>query len=227
MLYRIAAFVMLLSLPFIAAPSNAQGLDPFLQTLNDFNDIKPKQNPNWERARETMKSRILDNKNKVVGELNDIILTPQGAINSLNVEMNRLQMGDVSLNYANLDIDASPRSYQLGYDDGQIEDFLPELLANIETAAGNTADSISVDALIGSNVSDTNGRRIAKVEDVLFSESGDRAEALLIRVNFRSVRGESVALPFSSAEYIPSGSRFDVKLSKRQADTIIEFAGDL
>ena len=206
---------------------NAQSLDPYYQTLADFNRIKPFQNPNWERSSSTLKSKIQDSKNKVVGELNDIIVTPDGAINALNVELNRLQLGDVFLNYRDLDISASARAYSMGFEDDQIEEFYPELVANIETAAGNASDSISMDALVNSDVMADDGRRIGKVEEVMFSERGDRAEALIIRVNYRTVRGETVAVPFSSVTYVPSGSRFEVMLADQQANTILEFAEEL
>ncbi|MFP4313119.1 MAG: PRC-barrel domain-containing protein [Alphaproteobacteria bacterium] len=223
-------FIRILACILLAmAPANvyAQGLNPFLEVLNDYNEIKPKQNPHWERSSETMKSRILDNKNKVIGELNDIILTPSGAIAFLNVELDRLQLGDVFLNYNEMAINASARSYALGYEDDQIEEFYPQLLANIETAAGDDNDRIGVDNLIGSDVTDESGRRIAKVEEVMFSDSGQRAEALLLRVNYKSVRGENVAIPFSSFEYIQDGSRFDVRITQEQADTVLQFASDM
>lgn len=226
MLMRIFV-IFILAIVSIPAKVQAQAFDTFTQVLNDFNSIKPLQNPNWERSRDTLKNNILDNKNKVVGNLNDIILSPEGSISSLNVDLNRLQLGEINLNYSDLGISASTSSYKMGYDDGQIEDVYPELLANIETAAGNTGDSISVKNLVGSDVTDDTGRRIAKVEEVLFSESGDRAEAILVRVNYKTVRGESVAMPFSSVEYQPNGGRFDVKVTKQQADTILKFADDM
>lgn len=227
MLLRILAILSILAMPTIAAPANAQGLNPYLETLNKLNDIKPMQNPNWERSSNTLKSRVLDKKNKVIGDLNDIIITPQGTISTLNVDLNRLQLGEVPLNYSKLDIEAAPRAYTMEYAEEQIEEFYPELLANIDTAAGNTASQISVKSLVGSSVYASDGRRIGDVEEVMFSERGERAEALLIRVNYKTVRGENVAIPFSSAKYEPNGSRFKVSVSNSDAETILQFADDL
>lgn len=115
----------------------------------------------------------------------------------------------------------------MSYAEEQIEEYFPSLLADIETAAGSTADSISIKSLIGSNVYDDEGRRIGKIEEVMFSERGDRAEAILIRVNYKIVRGETVAVPFSMPEYTPDGNRFKVSMSNQEAETILEFANDL
>lgn len=203
------------------------GLDPYFDTLNTLNRIKPAQNPQWEGSNKTLKSSILNRKNKVIGNLNDIVLTPAGAIASLSVDLDRLHLGKTALNYRDLQITAASRAYIMDYDDKQIEDFYPELLANIETASGDTSDSISVDLLLRSDVVADDGRRIGKVEDVLFTKRGDRAEALLVRVNYKTVGGESVAIPFGSANYVSKGTRFEVKLEDEQADTILEFADQL
>lgn len=218
---RLAAAIVVLALP---AQSQAQGLDPYYETLSEYNRIKPFQNPNWERSQSTLKSKVLDRKKKVVGDLQNIVLTPQGAISSLNVDLNRLRLGEVSLNYSNLNISAAERSYSLGFDEERITEVYPELLANIETASGDDSDRISVNSLVNSDVVADDGRRIGKVEEILFSERGDRAEALMIRVNYKTVRGESVAIPFSSVDYKATGSAYEVQLADSQANTILEFA---
>lgn len=206
------------------AQSHAQGLDPYYETLSQYNRIKPFQNPNWERSQNTLKSKVLDRKKKVIGDLQNIVLTPQGAISALDVDLNRLRLGEVSLNYSNLNISAAERSYTLGFEEERVEEVYPELLANIETASGDNSDRISVKSLKNADVVADDGRRIGKVEEVLFSERGDRAEALMIRVNYKTVRGESVALPFSSVDYRAEGSKYEVLLADSQANTIIEFA---
>lgn len=211
----------------IIPPVQAAGLDPYYDTLAEYNRIKPKQNPQWETANRTLKSKVHDNKNKVIGDLQDIVVSENGSIDSLNVDLNRLQLGEINLNYNELNVTASPRSYALGYDDDRIADIYPEILASIGTAAGEGAAGISIESLIRSDVKADDGRRIGKVEDVMFSANGDRVTALLVRVNYKTIRGESVAIPFSSVEYRPKGSRYEVLLADPQADTILEFADEM
>lgn len=109
-------------------------------------------------------------------------------------------------------------------DDTRIKEIFPEILANIDTAAGDSASSISVKNLIGANIRADDGRRIGKVGDVMFSKNGDRVTALLANISYRTIRGETVALPFSSVEYLPKGTGFEILLADQQADTVLEFA---
>lgn len=204
--------------------ASAQGLDPYYETLAQFNSIPAKQNPQWESTNDTLKSKIQDNKNKVIGDLNNIIVSESGMIQSLEVNLNRIQLGAANLNYRELQVKPSARAYSLAMGDSRIKEVFPEILANIDTAAGDSASSISVRNLIGSDIRADDGRRIGKVEDVMFSNNGDRVTALLANINYRTTRGKSVALPFPSVEYLPKGNGFDVLLADQQADTILEFA---
>ena len=221
------AITLILVTGLYSLPLKAQGLNPYFETLAEYNRIKPMQNPQWERSRDTLKSDILDRKNKTLGEVHDIVVTPNGTIQFLDAELDRIQLGEVALNYRKLNIGASERSYKLGYDDDQIKEVFADLLADIETAAGDDSDMISIDKLVGSDVHSDDGRRIGKIEEVMFTNSGDRAEALIVRVNYKTVRGESVAIPFSSADYKGDGSRYDVMLADDQTDTLLEFADKL
>lgn len=207
-----------------AAGVSAQGLDPYYDTLAQYNRIAPEQNPQWESADSTMKSNIQDRKNKVVGSLENIIVSDNGAIQSLEVDLNRIQLGEASLNYRELQIESSERSYALAMDDNRIKEVFPEILANIDTAAGNSSSSISVKNLIGTNIRADDGRRIGKVADVMFSKNGDRAVALLAEINYKTIRREKVALPFSSVQYRAKGNRLEILLADQQADTVLEFA---
>lgn len=211
------------ALSFATAVS-AQALDPYYDTLAQYNRIAPEQNPEWEGAKSTMKSNIQDSKNRVVGSVQNIIVSENGSIEALEADLNRIQLGEVSLNYRALDIQSSQRSYELAMDDNRIQEIYPEILANIDTAAGNSASSISIKNLIGADIRADDGRRIGKVNDVMFTNNGDRAAALLINVNYKTVRGETIALPFSSVAYRPKGNGFRVYLADQQADTILEFA---
>jgi sporulation protein YlmC with PRC-barrel domain len=208
----------------LAAGASAQSLDPYYETLAQYNSIAPKQNPQWEGAESTMKSNIQDNKNKVIGDLKNIIVSENGSIQSLEVDLNRIQLGATSLNYRELQIKSSARSYALAMDDKRIKEVFPEILAGIDTAAGDSTSSISVKNLVGADIRADDGRRIGKVDDVMFSRNGDRVTALLVNVKYKTIRGETIALPFSSVEYLPKGTGFEVLLADQQADTVLEFA---
>lgn len=196
------------------------------QAILDMNRIKPMQNPNWERSASVMKSRIQDRKNKVMGDLEDITIDTSGNIKSLRVDLDRLQLGtDIVLNYDDMNIRSGGRAYILGFEEEQLQEFYPQILASIETASGENSDRISVRNIINSDVMAADGRRIGKVEDVMFDELGSVVEALVIRVRYRMVGGESVAIPFSMAEYKPDrGNRYNVTLSNADADSVLSIA---
>ena len=218
-------FILWTALGAALSPSAfAQGLDPYYDTLAQYNSIAPKQNPQWEGADSTLKSKIQDNKNKVIGDLNNIIVNENGSIQSLEVNLNRIQLGAANLNYRELQIQSSARSYALNMDDARIKEVFPEILASIDTAAGDSSSSISVENLIGANIRADDGRRIGKVSDVMFSDRGDGVTALVVDVTYKTIRGETIALPFSSVEYLPKGNGFEVLLADQQADTLLEFA---
>lgn len=101
---------------------------------------------------------------------------------------------------------------------------LPQLLSNIATAAGPESDNLSVKNLIGASVESENGTRIGKVEDVIFERNGSHVHSLLVRVNYKSVRGESVALPLDVPHYEQKGRSLNVILSSSDAQTLVDFA---
>lgn len=192
-----------------------------LEKLNRINSYRPEQSPRHERSREIFSDRVLDRTNKVVGEVRDLILTRNGSIAHLDVEFDRLRLTTDRLvvNYPQLGIRPVSNGYKMSYTDDQIIELVPELLANIETAAGEDSDSYSLKKIIGSRVRAKDGRKLGKVEDVLFDSLGGRAEFLLVEMTQRSVRGELVAIPFSEARY---GKKIQVKDSF--ADAMIAYA---
>lgn len=206
------------------ATATANVLDPYYDTLTQMNRINPAQNPQWESGANTMKSTVQDNKNKVVGSLEDIIVSDTGAIEMLNVDLNRLQLGKMSLNYREMRIKAASRSYSLSLSDREIRDAVPELLAATQTAAGADSALISVKKLAGTTVKATDGRAFGKVDKVMFDKTGNRVIALVLRVNHKTTRNKDVAIPFNSVDFQPVGSTYEILVGNDQADTILQFA---
>ena len=216
-----------LSFSAIPLSVHAQSAVRINQHISDLNQIKPLQNPAWQRSADVLKSRILDRKNKVVGDLEDIIVGQQGVVDSLKVDLNRLQLGtEVYLNYNNMNIRSAERAYITNFDDDRIEEIYPELLANIESASGGDNGLISIKNLNNADVEAEDGRRLGKVEEIMFDiNSGNRAEALIIRVRASGIRGTSVAVPFYMPRYdVESATRYNVVVSNAEADAILDVA---
>lgn len=216
-----AIFLAMLAFPSLAS---AQSLDPYYTRLSEYNRLQPRQNPSWNNLAQVQKNSIVDSKNKVIGNVNDILLGQNGAVETLNVDLNRLQLGQTMLNYRDMRIRSGSGSYILGFDSAQIRDNYASIMANIDTAAGEDANTMSARTLKGAAVEAHDGRVIGKVDDIFFSSRADRADALLVNVNFRSIRSKLVAIPFSSVDFTPVGNTLKVKLADNQADTILKFA---
>lgn len=214
-----------LSLAVFPVTSQGQEINTYFETLNNYNHIQPLQNPLWQRSTDILKDNITDSKNKVLGEVEDVLIGSNGAIEYVQADLDRMRIGSqVPLNYSQLAMSATSRGYAIGFDENQIEELYPQLLANIDTAAGGEMGLISVSQLVGSDVRTANNQKIGKVEEVMFSQTGTSVEALVIRVRYRSVGGESVAIPFSDAVYMPDGSRYTVLLDEEKVGSIVSYA---
>jgi sporulation protein YlmC with PRC-barrel domain len=227
-MFKKAPFLLVIAFGLIAImmqQSYGQATTAFQQTLTEMNRMKPFQNPIWQRSADVMKSRILDRKNKTMGDLKDIILTGDGKMSSLKVELSRMQFEtDIFLNAQELKFISNDRAFVMQYDEAEIKDLYPQLLADIETAGGATSDSISLDSLQNADVRAEDGRNLGKVEEVLFARNGGDAAAIMIRVRYKTISGQSVAVPFSSLKYQPDGTTFKVVVPNDQADDILKFA---
>ncbi len=169
----------------------------------------------------------MDRNNKVIGDLEDIAVAKQGAIRALQVDLNGLQLGpDVFYGFDALGIQPVQNGFVMNVESEKMDEATPQLLAGIETASGPESDMMSIQNLKNSDVVFAGGERLGKVEEIMFDDHGaGRAEALVIRVNYKSVGGYSIAIPFNAPEYnSTSGNRYEVELSQAQADAILEFA---
>ncbi|MCF8496210.1 MAG: PRC-barrel domain-containing protein [Alphaproteobacteria bacterium] len=194
------------------------------EALRGMNRIKPLQHPSYDRAQEILGRRILDDKKRVIGEVNDVILMRSGNIASLMVRFDRLRLADpVMVNYHDMGGKPVSKGYSLAFTGREIEERFPEMLANIETAAGADSDVVSLKTLPGTSVQSADGRNIGKIEDVLFAADGERAEALYINISYGTLRGQAVAIPFSLGQLQEVQNTPALVLSNADADTVMAF----
>ena len=206
-------------------PAQAQQTPEYfsaLDTINSINRIKPQQRPDQEGVKELISDRILDSRNKVVGEIKDVILDRNGAISMLDVEFDRLRLGTdrVMINYSQFGIRPVSNGFKLNYTDDQIVELVPAILANIETASGNAADTYSASKMVGRSVKNADGKTIGKVADVLFDRG--RADYLVVAVSAGGARGEKVAVPFSRPTYKGKS----ITLDDTYAKAVVDYAAD-
>lgn len=198
-----------------------------LQSLNEINRIPPLQNPNLKDEGEILSRHVLDRTNRIIGEVEDVILTKSGAVETLSVDFDRLRLrgGSIGLNYADMAIRPASNGYIIGFEAVQIEDMYPQILAGIETASGEDAErrSVSVKAIIGAPVRNEKGRKIGAVKHVLFGENGNQAQALFIAMFLGGVGAKDIAVPFNAGKLDLRGTSPEILVSDEQADAMNDF----
>lgn len=196
----------------------------FLQRLSQANRMQPLQNPEYTRGTQVLGWRILDRTNKVIGEVDDVILSDRGALTSVAVDFNRLRLGaPVYLNASEVPLRPSGNGYVMGMNYSQVENLYPSLLADIETASGIDDENFSAKKLIGAQVISDDGRSLGRVEDVLFTGRGTRAAALYVGMGYGNARGKALAVPFDLVRYSARGGALKVSLGDDQADALVDF----
>jgi len=225
MIRFVFAILALSLLPF--ATVNAQNLAQDLQQLTTMNRINPLQNPDFSRSENVLERRIIDRKHKVIGEIRDITLRENGSIENLVVDFNRLRLGsEVFLNYRQSNVNAMTDGYEIPMDTKELEEFFPTMLASMATASGEDSNLYSTQRLIGIDIRRASGRKIGSVEEVLFTESGSRVQALFVELSFGIHRGEKIAIPFRSVTFQEPEGRLYAEISDSLADAVIQLADD-
>jgi uncharacterized protein YrrD len=203
----------------------AQTYGQMFEDLNDLNVGKPLQDPRFDRIDEIIERKVQDKKNKVVGNVTDVLLTARGNIDSLTLEFNRLgKRNDITMSYQDGGFKGVSDAYIMTlYSDDQIENLYPSLLANIPTAAGDDG-ILSTKNVIGARVKTNNGEVVGIVDDVLFDNSGDRARGIYVNMKKGNFRGLAIAMPFASLEYDFTDRYRDIILNKEQTRALFDYA---
>ncbi len=217
-----------LTLALLLAPSAAFAQsNRTLEQLSELNRINPLQNPEFEKGKDVLSRKILDRKNKVIGEVQDIIVNPNGTIASIETDLDRLRLGsDVYLNYRSLRIRTVSDAYALNMDADEVTEFYPQLLADISTASGDSDDSFSMRKLIGANITAKDGRKLGKVDDLLLGANGGIVRAVYTKLSHRTQRGDTVAVPFRNFEFQNQNGRITASVSNNLADSMLKIADD-
>lgn len=211
----------------IVQPAQAQEYNRALEMITQLNKIDPQQNPGLDSADEILKRRVLDQKNKVVGDVLDIVIKDNGSITAMQVDFNRLRLGpEVFLNYRDMNARPTTNGYSLGFNDEQLTTLYPTFLSNIEAAAGSEEEAYSVRKLLGTQVKAEDGRKIGLVEDVLFAANGGRVEAFLVSMQINNLRGRELAVPIDMAKIETSTFGRSLVVRDIQADAMIDYADD-
>lgn len=216
-------FLLIVVLFLVAAlPVRAEIDTGFSMTLGEYNAVNPKQSKLFQRGSHIARGKVFDSQSRAVGEINDILIDKNGTVIAVQTAVGRFGKSttELPLSYSGLAMFPVKGGYQVNQTNKQLAALLPELLSGVASASGSDDDTLSMRNLIGKTVRSQNGARIGKVEDVAFQYEGARAHSLLVRINYKTVAGRTVAVPLSA----PSYTDHDIILSEAQVQTVMDFA---
>jgi len=225
---KILPLITLAALAIITLPSVSYAqVNRAMEQLSALNRIQPLQNPEFEAADDILGRKIIDRKNKVVGNARDVIINQNGTIASIQTDFDRLRLGsEVNLNFRTLRIGTVSNAYSLNMDSDEIAAFYPQLLSDIETASGDNTDTFSTRELLGTTLRAKDGRKLGKVESILFGANGGIASAVYAEMTYGTLRGEALAVPFRSVTFKTERGRLVGNVSNDLADAMIKIADD-
>lgn len=205
-------------------PGNTLASDaPLAQALSQLNRIKPLQNPKFQKSKSALGRSVLDRSNKIIGKIEDLIVSEEGQVLGLVVVFDRLQMTQgVFVGYDITKITPSSNGYRLGLESKDITALYPDLLAGIETAAGNMS-AISISKSIGLDVVDENLNKIGQITDVLLDQQRTQLLAFHVVVNEKRVRKEGVAVPFSAIRFASDRGVLKGHMTNTDVDKILRY----
>ncbi len=209
--------------PVMAA--SPQDIIKFQTALGELNRIKPLQNPRHEGVGDILNRTIIDRENKVIGEVEDVLVGADGYVASLSVVFDCLQLNQgVFLNYATHSVSNASNGYKIGLNREEVELSYADLLADIETASGSQTDIISVAKLRGRDVIGNNSIKIGQISDILFDSSGAFIRSIYVNVNYRAIRNRGVAVPFDIFKFVEKHGKVIATIDQDYADAIIAYA---
>ncbi|MCB9982828.1 MAG: PRC-barrel domain-containing protein [Rhodospirillales bacterium] len=199
---------LLLALILICAPSAKAFAEDFTATrtweeLDKIDAARPLRSAKYKDAKDMLSARILDETNRVIGEVDDIILDRNGAITQLTVDFDRLRLGigPLNINYNDMRTRKATNGFKLGYSNNEIRARVPQILADMETASGENEDTYSLKKLIGQPIYNTKSAKLGEIEEILFDQVSGRAKFMALKLSEKSVRGKTALIPFSEARY--------------------------
>lgn len=211
-----------------AAPQAAVTAQPTVQEYTSrvlsLNQVSPHQNPQYKMGTKALSNRLIDQNRRGLGKVTDITIGEGGNLSSIQADVMATGF-DQNLSFDVTAYNVSPESdaYSVTLTRDQVQKNIPEFLAGIETAAGDTVNQpITVKSLVGGRVQTNKGNQIAVVKDVMIDEQKKKAVALLLTLMGGTGRA-TIAVPYADARIDRVGSKATVELTEEQARVVSNF----
>lgn len=208
-------------------PAGAQELEDsrVLEKLAALNRLPPLRSSEFDLGREVIGRKIIDRKNKVVGEIKDVIIDSNGNVGTYLVSFDRLKIGGqgVYISAGELKMGDFTKRYTINMNDAELEAVLPTMLANTQSAAGPESGLQSIRRLTDADVLVEDGRRLGKVQNILFAENGKKARGLYVAFTHSAIGQKQAAVPFSMVSFAEKDGKPVIMMDKASAAALIDF----
>jgi sporulation protein YlmC with PRC-barrel domain len=218
---------------FLAAPAQAELTPEKAAELTDYrlilasmNEKNPLENPLVESTEELLQRDLQDSTNKVFGEIDDLLINENGKIEMLVTTVEGIGVGKQTLFLSTNEVRTSLglHAYEIPYHRDEMEDLLPQILAQTETAAGD-GNLTSLRSLNGRMVVTPDGKRFAKVKTAITDQQARHIIGLVL-ANIAGVSGKGeIAVPYDRGLRIENtGFENKIEIDPAFADAVQTFA---
>ncbi len=179
-------------------------------------------------AQDSLKKPIENLEHQQIGTVQDFLINNQGEVQTLIAELNAMDLNGTPLTLAYNDISQNSDAYQIALNAENMEAELAGFLANIEVAAGASAeDLVSTRRLHGRDIVLPNGESIGQVENVITNKNNDHVVGVLVKGFSTRPEYERIALPYPNGLKIKNtGFSNNLQLFEDYVEIIAQYSAE-
>lgn len=185
---------------------------------------------------DTIKGKIQDRTNRVIGEVQDVLVKPNGFVETVVAEIDGFGSDQLFLSAEELAMETTRSGYRLPFHRDAMDEMLPAILSNIATAAGTVDEPLtalsSFDGraiFVPGNVSERRSKeRFAQVSNVIMNQEGTQVTGLIIERINGAADAEAIIIPYPTGlDLANDGFENGLFIEARYAEAIRSFATTL
>lgn len=196
----------------------------YTSVLLELNRVRPDQNPALITGKKQLNARIIDKNQRTIGKVEDIVVAPNGKFETI---MTRIDISGfrerVGFDVTSYIVAPTPGTFTVSLDKTQLKQNLPQLMASLNTASGESGP-FTISSLQNGSLYKQDGNPIAKVKDVLIDNKSLQIVSLLVTMSSGTNRGGTIAVPYEAASAKLEGSRAVLTVTDAQAQIMSSMA---
>lgn len=191
----------------------------FEEKLHEFNG----GNTVLVETRDLLKGRVADREGKAIGEVKDAFVSEGGQVEGITASLGRLSLsGEVFLATREMSLEGSSKGYAIGLSGTEVKGIFSEIPKGAPDSQGGKI--LSAKEFAGRDVKTKKEKDFGEIVDILFSEEGTKAEAVLMKISYGTVRNAVVAVPMEALEFETKRGRPSFVIKSSMAADVLKFA---